>query len=601
MKRLSINISKAARSPRAGVAVGLALAAVLVGVAGHTAGAQTTKPRPKTGQIEEAEIEIVKERVNQLPEATRNFEKIKLPAPPKVERKVTYTFPDFRLPANRLAPSVKVLTIRAEEPAPLTGNFVKAGLGNYSTFYGRGYFHSTRSTDHAYGLDVKHINSLNGPVDGKNSGVAQTSAHAMGELYRGTAAFGATLDLGRERYNFYGYEKAANQPETTPVPEASDIKQVFNRFGVKAYARNRDPEQVLQYDASIGYQYWNDVFDASENNFLLKAKLGYALGTAGRITLAADGSFISEKDIAPGSLARPEPAALVARSRNFVQATPAYEFTNKRVAITLGATLGYSSDTATNVSRTAVYPAVRLGYTVEPEKFMVYAGLGGALQRVTRYDLTTENPWLNRGLNLADTHRGPTIYAGFTSTPARGLELNARATYARDRNLYFYLNSPIDPTKFDLVYDQNATGVLNVHTELLYNAAEKFRLGTRMDYNKYALKNLPQPFHRPEFQASVFGTYHVIDKLTLGVEGYFYSASYGISYHPATRPKEVRSPDFYRATDPIVDLNLRADYLITPKISIFVMGNNLANRQYQRFYGYPVKGINVLGGASYLF
>ena len=31
------------------------------------------------------------------------------------------------------------------------------------------------------------------------------------------------------------------------------------------------------------------------------------------------------------------------------------------------------------------------------------------------------------------------------------------------------------------------------------------------------------------------------------------------------------------------------------------MGNNLVNRQYQRFYGYPVKGINVLGGATYTF
>ncbi len=601
MKRLSFTIARSVRNSRTRAAAALSLAAVLVGAAGTTASAQTTKPRPKTGQIEEAEIEIVKERVNQLPEATRNFEKIKLPAPPKVERKVTYTFPDFRLPANRLSPSVKVLTIRAEEPTPLTGNFVKAGLGNYGTFYGRGYFHSTRNSDHAYGLDVKHVNSLTGPVDGKNSGVSQTSAHAMGELYRGTAAFGATLDLGRERYNFYGYEKAANSPDATPVPEASAIKQVFNRFAVKAYARNRDPEQVLQYEAGIGYQYWSDIYDASENNFLLNAKLGYALGEAGRITLAADGSFIAEKDIAPGSLARPEPAEQVSRSRNFVQATPAYEFIKNRIAFSLGATLGYSSDTATNVSRTVVYPAVRLGYTLAPEKFTVYAGLGGAMQRVTRYDLTTENPWLNRGLNLADTHRGPTIYAGFNSAPARGLELNGRATYARDRNLYFYLNNPIDPTRFDLVYDQNATGVLNLHAELLYTAAEKFRLGSRMDFNKYALKNLPQPFHRPEFQGSVFGTYTLIDKLTLGVEGYFYSASYGISYRPATQPNEVRSADFYRATDPIVDLNLRADYLITPKISIFVMGNNLANRQYQRFYGYPVKGINVLAGASYMF
>ena len=128
MKRLSINNSQPARHSGAVLVTGLALAAVLAGAAAPAAQAQPTKPK-STGKIEEAEIEIVKERVNQLPEATRNYDKIKLPAPPKTERKVTYTFPDFRLPADRLNPSVKVLTIRAEEPAPLTGNFVKAAQG----------------------------------------------------------------------------------------------------------------------------------------------------------------------------------------------------------------------------------------------------------------------------------------------------------------------------------------------------------------------------------------------------------------------------------------------------------------------------------------
>ena len=594
MKRLSILTSHSI--PRAGA--GLVLAAVLAGGLAPAA-AQTQPPKKRTGQIEEAEIEIVKERVNLLPEATRNYEKIKLPAPPKIERKVAYTFPDFRLPANRLAPSVKVLTIRAEEPTPLTGNFVKAGIGNYGTFYGRGYFHSTRNTDHAYGLDIKHISSIQGPVDGKNSRMSETSAHLMGELYRGTGAFGATLDFGRERYNFYGYEKAANGGPLT-TPESAAIKQIFNRFAVKAYAHNRDPGQQLTYDAGIGYRYWADNFAASENDVRLNAKVGYALGESSRITVAADASIIADKDQAAPTLAMPNPASLT-RTRTFVQATPAYEFLKNNIAVTVGATLGYSSDTTTNVSKAVAYPAIRLGYTIEPEKFMVYAGLGGALQRVTRYDLSTENPWLNRGLNMADTHRGPTIYAGFTSAPARGLEFNVRATYARDRNLYFYLNNPIDPTRFDLVYDRQATGVLNIHGELLYNAAEKFRLGTRIDYNKYALKNLSEPFHRPEFQGSVFGTYNVFDKLMLGVEGYFYSASYGISYLPGSRTGVPRIPDFYRATDPIIDLNLRADYRVTPKISIFAMGNNLLNRQYQRFYGYPVKGINVLGGATYTF
>ena len=594
MKRLSILTSPTI--PRSGA--GLVLAAVLFsGLNQAAAQAQPTKKH--TGQIEEAEIEIVKERVNQLPEATRTYSKIKLPAPPKVERKVAYSFPDFRLPANRLAPSVKVLTIRAEEPTPLTGNFLKAGIGNYGTFYGRGYFHSTRDTDHAYGLDIKHVSSIQGPVDGKNSRMSETSAHLMGELYRGTGAFGATLDFGHERYNFYGYEKAANGGPLT-TPESADIKQTFNRFAVKAYAHNRDPERQLTYDAGIGYRYWADNFAASENDVRLNAKIGYALGESSRLTVAADASFISDKDQPAPLSGTTNPAALT-RTRTFVQATPAYEFLKNNIAVTVGATLGYSSDTTTNVSKAVAYPAIRLGYTIEPEKFMVYAGLGGALQRVTRYDLSTENPWLNRGLNVADTHRGPTIYAGFTSTPARGLEFNARATYARDRNLYFYLNSPLDPTRFDLVYDRQATGVLNIHGELLYNAAEKLRLGTRMDYNKYALKNLPEPFHRPEFQGSVFGTYNVFDKLMLGVEGYFYSASYGISYRTAAPLGAVRTPDFYRATDPIIDLNLRADYRITPKISIFVMGNNLVNHRYQRFYGYPVKGINVLGGATYTF
>ena len=598
MKRLLIYKSRATACSGAGLVSGLALAAVLVGIVAPAATAQSTKGK-HAGSIEEAEIEIVKERVNQLPEATRNFEKIKLPAPPKTERKVAYTFPDFRLPADRLTPSVKVLTIRAEEPAPLTGNFVKAAIGNYGTLYGRGYFHSTRNTDHAYGLDIKHVSSVNGPVDSKNSRMSETSAHLMGELYRGTGAFGATLDFGRERYNFYGYDKAANGGPVV-APESGDIKQVFNRFAAKVYAHNRAPDQQLTYDAGIGYRYWADNFTASENDVRLNAKVGYSLGESSRVTVAADASFISDKDQAAATIALHNPA-LVNRTRTFVQATPAYEFVNNNIAFSVGATLGYSSDTATSVSKAAIYPAVRLGYTVEPEKFMVYAGLGGALQRVTRYDLSTENPWLNRGLNVADTHRGPTVYAGFTSTPARGLELNARATYARDRNLYFYLNNAVDPTKFDLVYDQGATGVFNIHGELLYNAAEKFRLGTRMDFNKYTLNTLPQPFHRPDFQGSVFGTYNVFDKLMVGVEGYFYSASYGISYRTTTMPGAVRSADFYRATDPIVDLNLRVDYRITPKISIFAMGNNLTNRQYQRFYGYPVKGINVLGGATYMF
>jgi hypothetical protein len=561
--------------------------------------AQTKKPT-KRGTIQDAEIEIVKERVNQLPEATRNFDKIKLTPPPTLERKVVYTYPDFRLPTDRLNPSVRVLTIRAEEPAPLTGNYLKLGLGNYGTILGRAHFHNTRNDQYSYGADVRHESSSTGPIDGKNSGSRQTSINLNGELYRGTAAFGASISAGQERYHFYGYD-----PAEITTPDYKAPEQLFTRLATRLTARNRDPQAVLQYEAGVGFKYLKDNYAARETNFLLDGKAGYALGDVSRLTLRVDASFISDHDVFPfnnGTVLQ-----TLKRTRNFVQATPAYEVNGKRIALTLGATVGYSSDELNGVPRTSINPAVRIGYTVLPEKFQVYGGLGGGIQRVTRYDLSTENPWLGQGQTVVDTHRGPTIYAGFAATPVRALELNARATYSRDQNLYFYRNGieqfgdfskPLpDTTRFALVYDTQPTNLLNLHGELLYNQTEKFRLGLKADFNKYDVNSLRQPYGRPAVQGSLFGTYNMSEKLLLGGEFYFASATYGAGYQQRFETYVVID----RQADPIYDLNLRADYRITPNFSIFAQGNNLLGRQYERYLNYPVKGIQVIGGGTFTF
>ncbi|GAA4499068.1 hypothetical protein GCM10023172_17140 [Hymenobacter ginsengisoli] len=592
MKRLQViksSFTAAAGRP-------LLLAAGLSGTVVFGAHAQGQPGKGKArGTIQDAEIEIVKDRVNTLPEATRNFEKIRLAPPPKPTRQVTYTYPDFRLPATRLNPSVQVLTVAQEELEPLTGNYVKLGLGNYGSVYGRAHLHSTRNEQYSYGLDVRHNSSKNGPVDGQNSGVSLTSATATGEYYLGRAAVGAALDFARDTYHFYGYDRS----KLTTEPNPDDIKQTFTRFGARAYARNRATDAALQYEVGLGYKYFGDHYGVSENNLLLNAKAGYALSETSRITLDAQGSFISEK----------QPLGLVgqsgdlSRTRNFFQATPAYELTGKTgLSLTLGATLGYSSDALYGVGKGMINPAVRVGYAVVPEKFQLYAGLGGAIQRVTRYDLSQENPWLAPGQTLADTHAGPTVYGGFTSTPVSGLELAARATFGRSRNLYFYRNSLADSSKFDLVYDSTTINVVNVHAEALYSASEKVRVGFKADYNHYGVKSLAQAYGRPAFLGTLYGTYNASDKLLLGVNFYYYSANYGVGYVPGvTLPVPAPRTAVDRQTNSVIDLSLRADYRITPKFSIFALGNNLTNRHYQRYLNYQSQGINVIGGVTYSF
>ena len=93
----------------------LLLAAGLSGALALGAQAQGQPGKGKArGTIQDAEIEIVKDRVNTLPEATRNFEKIRLAPPPKPTRQVTYTYPAVRLPATRLNSPVQVLSVAPE-------------------------------------------------------------------------------------------------------------------------------------------------------------------------------------------------------------------------------------------------------------------------------------------------------------------------------------------------------------------------------------------------------------------------------------------------------------------------------------------------------
>jgi len=573
----------------------LLLAAGLSGALALGAHAQGQPGKGKArGTIQDAEIEIVKDRVNTLPEATRNFEKIRLAPPPRPTRPVTYTYPDFRLPATRLSPSVQVLTVAQEELEPLTGNYLRLGFGNYGSVYGRAHLHPVRNEQYSYGLDVRHNSARTGPVDGQNSGASQTSVALTGEYYLGATALGASLDYAHDRYNFYGYDAS----KLAVTPESDALKQTFNRFGTRAYARNRAPDAQLTYEVGVGYRRFSDYFGVSENNLLLDAKAGYALGETSRITLDAQGSFISDKQPATfGGL-----ISDLVRTRNFFQATPAYVLTGKTgLTLTLGATLGYSSDVLSGSGKGIINPAVRLGYAVVPEKFVVYGGVGGAIQRVTRYDLSQENPWLAPGQTVLDTHAGPTVYGGFTSTPVSGLELAARATFGRSRNLYFYRNSLADTSKFDLVYDSTTINVVNVHAEALYSASEKVRVGFKADYNHYGVKSLAQAYGRPAFLGTLYATYNIFDKLLLGANLYYYSANYGASYvndfnngFPITR----ETP---RQTNSVIDLSLRADYRLTPKFSIFAIGNNLTNRHYQRYLNYQSQGINVIGGLTYSF
>ncbi|PSR53002.1 hypothetical protein AHMF7605_05400 [Adhaeribacter arboris] len=552
---------------------GLAVLAGICTLIASPAWAQKT-----TGKLEDAEIVVEKSRVNELPEASRNFEKFKVDPPEKKVTPLSYKFTDYKLAQQDLNLNMRVLTIKPEDQTPVPGNYLKLGYGNYGTPYVKGYFHNNRDEQFSYGANISHISSSKGPVP--NSGVSNSSIGLNGESYTGGLTIGGKFNYGHDKYNFYGYS-----PLSESVKEDS-IKQLFNRISLQGYLNNKNTESPLQYQAGVGVSIFRDNFEARESNVAITLGASYALSTVSRFNIAADFSGISYQDSSK-------------TTRGFFKLKPAYEVDGDRFDYSVGVNLAYTGDKVNDAKKMNLYPVLKVAYEVADDKLVLFGNLSGDLQRTSLYQLTQENPYLNSNLQIADVNKALDVNGGLTGNISKNLSFTARVSYLSYRNLYFFNNSATDSSRFDIVYDNDNTNVLNFFGELIYNQSEKLRLGARTEYNQYKTASLAKPYHRPATQATFFGSYNIYNKLFFNGELYYISSSYGRITRPNTGNPAVH--EVLKKTDNIVDLNVKADYRFSDKFSTFVMLNNILNKKYERFVNYPTKGLNVIGGISYSF
>ncbi|GAB3813687.1 hypothetical protein [Pontibacter rugosus] len=541
----------------------------------NTAQAQT-QGWNEGAKLEDAEVVVEKNRVIELPQAARNYEKFRINPPEIGDRNVRYRFTDYRLPSQDIELQMRVLTIKQDELTKLYGNYLKAGLGNYGTLYLKGYFHNKRSDVASYGANVSHVSSSRGPVDKDNSAVSQSDISLHGERYLKGLTVGGDLKYGREKHYFYGYSPSLEQEV-----DRDTIKQVFNRIHAEGFFHNQTSGSPFLYKTAARLRYINDNYDMSESNFAVDFRSEYGIDELSAFKVDADLSILSHNDSADVG-------------RGFFKLNAAYERKLNALSLTLGAKIAYTGDDVNDARNFNVYPMVRLGLEPIEGNLLIYAGLGGDLQRTTLYELTKENPYLAPNVQVADVNKGLEIYGGFQANIANYVHLNGRVAYQNYRNLYFYNNSVTDSTKFDLLYDDGVTKVLNIFAEASFNYSDEIRLGLKADYNSYNTDNLEQPFHRPELMASIYGTYNFYDKILFNSELYYIGDSFG----RITRPDGTT---MLRQTDSIIDLNLKADYRFTNNFTVFLMANNLFGKKYERFVNYPNKSINLIGGVTYSF
>lgn len=521
------------------------------------------------GDLEDVEIEIVREREITLPPATRNFEKIP-PRPAETARPTfNYDFRPFSFQASQINPAIRPLKLKQENPSNVFGGYLSAGYGNYASPYLEGFVNTRRDRNKLIGAHLFHRSSGKGPVDGKNSGSGASGASLYGKVFSDFISISAEAGYENKFTHFYGY------PPGTAA-EKKDIRQAFNVFSLKGDLSNTK-NSAFAYRLGAAFSHLADHYEARETQADFDFSSSYELDEQSKIAVAADYALINRKD-----------SLIEASPRSLFSVNPRYEFYPiEDLKLSAGIVAAFENDSIDNKDVHA-YPDLRASYPLTPS-VEITAALTGGIEKVSLQSLSNENMWLGANVPVFHTNKLLDLQAALHTRIGNKIAVNGGFSLATLKNLYFFRNMEEDPSRFTVEYD-DVTNRTNFFASLAFSQAKAFKFMIRGDVYSYST-DIEEAWHRPTYKVTGETAVNVSDKFLLEVN--LISQGGMKAFDPVA--------DARVELDPAFDLNARTEYLFSEKVSLFAQFNNITSTEYPLFLNYPVRGFQVLAGFTWSF
>ncbi|HZI26059.1 MAG TPA: hypothetical protein VFD46_13330 [Chryseolinea sp.] len=524
------------------------------------------------GEIENVEIEIIKEREITLPPANRNFEKIPPRPAEAIKPPITYDFQSFSFQAPQSNPLIRPLKLKQENPSHVYGGFLRVGYGNYTSPLLEAYYNTRRDKNKLIGAHLLHASADKGPVDGRNSGSGSTGLSVFGRSFTKGISLSGNAGFENRSTHFYGY------PAGTQV-EASDIKQSFNLLkiaGALSNAKNSD----FSYKLGAGVSHLADKFDARETEIDLEFSSAYEISEETKINLKGDYFYINRKD-----------TNVEKHGRSLFILSPSVSFMPlEDLKVSVGFKTAFENDTIDSKS-VHVYPDIKASYPISPTVDAV-ASLSGGIEKVSLQSLSYDNMWLAPDVPIFHTNKTIDFNVGLNAKLGNKISAHSGLAVANLKNWYYFVNTAADQSKFTVLYDGGSgTKRANLYAAVSYLQSEIAKFMLRADLYRYSTARLDEPWHRPTYRVTANAFYNLYDKLLFNVD---VIAQGGMkAFEPVT--------DTTVKLDAAFDLNFKTEYLFSQSFSAFIQLNNIASSKYPVFLNYPVRGFQLLGGVTWSF
>ena len=520
------------------------------------------------------------------------------------KREIQYSI--FSVPvASTFSPEKgKATPVQKTKPEKLYNSSVRAALGNYSNAILD--FYTSRDIDRGdQRLDfaLNHLSSR-GEIDNT---VLDTDFYntALKATYVKTERdwnWNADLGFQHQLYNWYGLPE-----DTFDDATIAGIDERQNYYKVEFGAGINMEDGVFRNGNVLYRRFW-DAVNSAENRVVLSPVLEFPLSDA-KLEVLANFDYVSG-NFPNASLNNTVNTPPIDYGQMQVGINPSVEILQDDWALTLGANLVFGLDTEISDSNFYIYPNVTASYRISDEMAIAYGGIVGQLHQNSYFELVDENPFVSPTLNIQPTDEQYNGYLGLRGQLLPFLGYNLKASYAAQNRRPLYILNPINTFRddekgynfgnsFQVFYDDLRT--LGFLAELNIDVNRDFSFRLSGEYFDYNTETDNPAWNLPELKGSLFLDYRITEQWSIGANLFYIGErdDFGSVALEGTDPSDF--PATLISLDSYFDANVQIGYKFNKQISLFLMGNNLTNNQYERWANFRVQGFQLLAGLSYKF
>ncbi|MFA6128498.1 MAG: hypothetical protein WC699_14465 [Bacteroidales bacterium] len=513
---------------------------------------------------------------------------------------------DYFIQPARINPIMRLKDLDANDYKPLPPDELKpsqitVGFGNYWTPMGKLSLNTLRNQKMSLGVDASHISSQGYArmADDRKiyAGYGDSRARVYGQRFFKKSTLASDIHFSEDHHYFYGYSTdSIGDVPVTPMNRRVTQKdsvpfQRFVNLGTKLSLRsNQKGGNGWQYRVDGGYDLSMDRVDGGYDK-LLRDSL--QMEHEGKLDLAIS------KELEKFSLGGEIGGGYVYRSKRLDTLTDPESYAIARFDPWIGFDWkfiklmgGPKVAMGRNGGKFHFYP--RLNVEINITNLMVpYFGLNGYYENSTFRSISRENPYIAENIDVKPTNHRFIAYGGLRGRVAPSIAFNLNISWEDADSLVFFIPDVKSQlrNRFLAIYDQGS--ILKTGGEISLRRSENLSFILKGNYYQYDLDTLSAPWHKPGWDLNFTTRYAWKKKLVVKADLFVYG-KYSVPEPDPTLGK-------VKEMNGLVDVNLAAEYRITPWMSAFAQVNNLISDKYFIWQNYPMQRINFLAGLSWIF